>query len=457
MGCILKIRVVYAASRCLIFVTFDTSRAFGAGQTAFPWSHQFGSVSTRPLSSVSRRPVDITPRAISLPCWAARMNYSVTIPWQPGSTDAPIPVPATPLRAAGISDGFQGHDPGAVSILTAFPHEYCHVPAAHEGQGPAAVPASLRPSSYFAHPSASTSLGAYHDALKTSQQRAAEAAVTYSPGPSVPTRRNLPPPEVGMRYKGGATGKEDNHGTAFSVEDASKHLLRLRMWTSCYGWARTFGYFLGVVGLLLLAVVVDALPLDAAADAIDPSRAHGSARHQMERQLSKQQRKLDQALKDREDMNRKLHKKLRKKALKEAKNFAQKQPNTHMSKVARQEAVVQEFMRDPEEFTEDKDAVLEVTRTTAALEAAKRRQKQAADELMRKVSHDLEAVHQLPPDILRNAVKHGVGGTAVKAAVKVSEWKKEEKERKSRGKKKGRRMLFSSSSGAEEREGGSGE
>ena len=78
----------------------------------------------------------------------------------------------------------------------------------------------------------------------------------------------------------------------------------------------------------------------------------------------------------------------------------------------------------------------------AALEAAKRRQKVAADELMRKVSHDLEAVHQLPPDILRNAVKHGVGGTAAKAAVKVSEWKKVEKERHGGGKKKGRQMLL---------------
>jgi hypothetical protein len=75
------------------------------------------------------------------------------------------------------------------------------------------------------------------------------------------------------------------------------------------------------------------------------------------------------------------------------------------------------------------------------LEAAKRRHKQAADELRRKVSHDLEAVHQLQPDILRNAVKHGVqGGTAAKAAVKVSEWKKVEKERHRGGKKKGRRM-----------------
>ena len=91
---------------------------------------------------------------------------------------------------------------------------------------------------------------------------------------------------------------------------------------------------------------------------------------------------------------------------------------------------------------------MKVTRSTAALEAAKRRQKQAADELMRKVSHDLEAVHQLPPDVLRNAVKHGVGGTAAKAAVKVSEWKKTEKERKGDKRKQGRRrmLLLSSSS-----------
>ena len=91
---------------------------------------------------------------------------------------------------------------------------------------------------------------------------------------------------------------------------------------------------------------------------------------------------------------------------------------------------------------------MEVTRSAAALEAAKRRQKQAADELMRKVSHDLEAVHQLPPDVLRNAVKHGMGGTAAKAAVKVSEWKKTEKERKGDKGKKGRRrvLLLSSSS-----------
>ena len=261
------------------------------------------------------------------------------------------------------------------------------------------------------------------------------------PGPN-PARvapavvKKTPAPEVGMRYEGGATGSENNHGTPFSAAEASKHLRTFQLWNSCYGWARTFGYFLAVVVLLVLAVIVDVLPLDAAADAIDPAHTHGSAVHKLERQLSKQQRSLDGAVKDRADMERKLHKKLRKKAMKQAKNFSKKQPNKHMSKVAMQEAVVSEFMRDPEEATQDVDAAMEVTRSTAALEAAKRRQKMAADELMRKVSHDLEAVHQLPADVLRNAVKHGVGGTAVKAAVKVSEWKKTEKERKGGGDKR---------------------
>ena len=181
-------------------------------------------------------------------------------------------------------------------------------------------------------------------------------------------RRHIPAPDVGMKYAGGATGSERNHGTSFSVEEASKHLRSFQLWSSCYGCARTLGYFLAVVVLLLLAVVADVLPLDAAADAIDPSREHGSAVHKLERQLSKQQSAMDGASRDRSkyaaDMDRRLHKKLRKKALKQAKNFARKQPNTRMSKLARGEAVVSEFMRDPEEFVEDKDAVLEVTRST---------------------------------------------------------------------------------------------
>ena len=155
------------------------------------------------------------------------------------------------------------------------------------------------------------------------------------------------------------------HGTAFTMAEATSHLRTFQLWNSCYGWARTLGYFLAVVVLLMLAVVVDVLPLDAAADAIDPLHgAHGSAVHKLERQLSKQQKHLDGAIRDKANAERKLHKKLRKKAVKQAKNFAKKQPNTRMSKLARGEAVVSEFMRDPAEAAEaaedtDVDAVLE--------------------------------------------------------------------------------------------------
>ena len=273
------------------------------------------------------------------------MQYSVQIPWQPGGANAPIAVPARPAWG-----GDQPPPPVPVST----------------------VPSSFQPSSYLVPPSAS--LGGYHDALKTAQQRQAEAYVTYTPGPSVPSvnngggsgpgpsqRRGIPSPEVGMRYEGGATGSEHVHGTAFTMAEATNHLRTFQLWNSCYGWARTLGYFLAVVVLLVLAVVVDVLPLDAAADAIDPSHGtHGSAVHKLERQLSKQQKHLDGAIRDKANSDRKLHKKLRKKAVKQAKNFAKRQPNTHMSKLARGKAVVSEFMRDPAEAAvEDTDAVLE--------------------------------------------------------------------------------------------------
>lgn len=342
------------------------------------------------------------------------MQFSVQNPWGAGGAGAPIPVPA---RWVGDGGAQSGHHDAAVRLVGACVHP---------------PPPSPQPS----QPPGAADLGFnYRDALKTAQQREREAYMTYTPGPSVPNagslRRGIPAPTVGMKYEGGSTGREHRHGTPFTAEEASERLRAFQLWHRCYGWTRALGYFLAVVVLLMLAVVADVLPLDAAADAVDPSREHGSALRKLERKLKEQQKQMDVIKKERDDMQRKLHKKLRKKTTtKQAGDAAEEElsaAGADVSELAHQEAVVEEFMRGgdpPSREEEEEDAVLEVTRSAAALEAARRRQEESAEKLMRRVSHDLEAVHQLPADVLRHAVKHGVGGTAVEAAVKVSERKK---------------------------------